>query len=76
MRLPIGIEIPYTDLQDRTSLIALAREAEDLGYDCIWCSEVYTYDAFTTLTQIACETSTISPAPDRSTGCPRCASSC
>ena len=59
MRLPIGIEIPYTDLQDRASLIALAREAEDLGYDCIWCSEVYTYDAFTTLTQIACETSTI-----------------
>lgn len=59
MRLPIGIEIPYTDLQDRAGLIALAREAEDLGYDCIWCSEVYTYDAFTTLTQIACETSTI-----------------
>ena len=59
MSLPIGIEIPYTDLQDRASLIALAREAEDLGYDCIWCSEVYTYDAFTTLTQIACETSTI-----------------
>ncbi|HJT37787.1 MAG TPA: LLM class F420-dependent oxidoreductase [Actinomycetota bacterium] len=59
MGLPIGIEIPYTDLQDRPGLIALAREAEDLEYDCIWCSEVYTYDAFTTLTQIACETSTI-----------------
>ncbi|MGZ4127919.1 MAG: LLM class F420-dependent oxidoreductase [Actinomycetota bacterium] len=59
MGVPIGIEIPYTDLQDRASLIALAREAEDLGYDCIWCSEVYTYDAFTTLTQIACETTTI-----------------
>jgi F420-dependent oxidoreductase-like protein len=59
MGLPIGIEIPYTDLQDRTGIVALAREAEDLGYDCIWCSEVYTYDAFTTLTQIACETSTI-----------------
>ena len=59
MGLPIGIEIPYTDLQDRAGIIALAREAEDLGYDCIWCSEVYTYDAFTTLTQIACETSTI-----------------
>src|ERR1051325_10176738 len=59
MRLPIGIEIPYTALQDRAGEITLAREAEDLGYDCIWCSEVYTYDAFTTLTQIACETSTI-----------------
>ena len=59
MALRIGIEIPYTDLQNRTDMIALAREAEDLGYDCIWCSEVYTYDAFTTLTQIACETSRI-----------------
>jgi F420-dependent oxidoreductase-like protein len=59
MRMPIGIEIPYTDLQDRAGMIALAREAEDLGYDAIWCSEVYTYDAFTTLTQIACETTTI-----------------
>lgn len=59
MTLKIGIEIPYTEMQDRVGMIALAREAEDLGYDCIWCSEVYTYDAFTTLTQIACATSTI-----------------
>jgi F420-dependent oxidoreductase-like protein len=59
MGLPIGIEIPYTDLQDRAGIIALAREAEDLGYDCIWCSEVYTYDAFTTLTHVAAATSTI-----------------
>ena len=57
--MKIGIEIPYTDLQDRAGIVALAREAEDLGYDCIWCSEVYTYDAFTTLTQIACATTTI-----------------
>lgn len=59
MALRIGIEIPYTDLQDRAGIAALAREAEDLGYDCIWCSEVYTYDAFTTLTQVACTTSRI-----------------
>lgn len=59
MSLKIGIEIPYTDLQNRDAIVALAREAEDLGYDCIWCSEVYTYDAFTTLTHIACSTSTI-----------------
>lgn len=59
MGLRIGIEIPYTEMQDREGMIALAREAEAEGYDCIWCSEVYTYDAFTTLTQIACATSTI-----------------
>jgi F420-dependent oxidoreductase-like protein len=59
MSIPLGIEIPYTDLQNRDDLIALAREAEDLGYDAIWCSEVYTYDAFTTLTHIAAHTSRI-----------------
>lgn len=59
MALKIGIEFPYTEMHDREGIIALAREAEDLGYDCIWGSEVYTYDVFTTLTQIACATSTI-----------------
>lgn len=59
MKMKIGIEIPYTDMHDRPGMIALAREAEDLGYDCIWCSEVYTFDAFTTLTQIACATERI-----------------
>lgn len=57
MIIKIGIEIPYTDVSDREGIIRLAREAEDLGYHAIWCSEVYTYDAFTTLTQIACHTS-------------------
>ncbi|HEX9775835.1 MAG TPA: LLM class F420-dependent oxidoreductase [Actinomycetota bacterium] len=59
MTLRIGIEINYAELQDRTAIVALARAAEDLGFDCIWCSEVYTYDAFTTLTHIACNTTRI-----------------
>ncbi len=59
MSLKIGIEIPYTDMQNRDDLVAIAREAEDLGFDCIWCSEVYTYDAFTTLTHIAANTERI-----------------
>jgi F420-dependent oxidoreductase-like protein len=59
MTLRLGIEIPYTDLQNRDDLVALAREAEDLGYDSIWCSEVYTYDTFTTLTHIAANTERI-----------------
>jgi F420-dependent oxidoreductase-like protein len=57
--LKLGIEIPYTEMHDRDGIVALARAAEDLGYDCIWCSEVYTFDAFTTLTQIACATDRI-----------------
>ncbi len=57
--MKIGIEIPYPEMHDRAGMIALAKQAEDLGYDTIWCSEVYTYDAFTTLTQLACETTTI-----------------
>lgn len=59
MTLQLGVEIPYPEMHDRRSLIELAREAEGEGYDTIWCSEVYTYDAFTTLTQIACETESI-----------------
>jgi F420-dependent oxidoreductase-like protein len=59
MALRLGIEIPYPEMHERGGLIALAREAEAEGYDCIWCSEVYTYDAFTTLTQIACATERI-----------------
>jgi len=59
MTLRIGIEINYTEVQNREDNVRLAREAEDLGYDAIWCSEVYTYDAFTTLTHLACNTSTL-----------------
>ena len=59
MSLKIGIEIPYTDVANRDDLVTIAREAEDLGYHAMWCSEVYTYDAFTTLTHIAANTSTI-----------------
>ena len=59
MSLKLGLELPYTEMGDRASLIGLAREAESLGYDAVWCSELYSFDAFTTLTQIACETDRI-----------------
>jgi len=59
MTLKLGVELPYTDTGDRDSLIGLAREAEALGFDAVWCSELYSFDAFTTLTQIACTTSRI-----------------
>jgi F420-dependent oxidoreductase-like protein len=53
MTLKLGLELPYTEMGDRESLVSLAREAEALGYDAVWCSELYSFDAFTTLTQIA-----------------------
>jgi len=59
MTLKLGLELPYTEMGDRDALIALSRHAEALGYDAIWCSELYSFDAFTTLTQIACATETI-----------------
>jgi F420-dependent oxidoreductase-like protein len=57
--LKLGVELPYTDMHDRASMLALARDAEALGYDAVWVSELYSFDAFTTLTHIACGTETI-----------------
>ena len=59
MTIKLGIELPYTETHDRDGLIALAREAEALGYDSVWASELYSFDAFTTLTQIATATDRI-----------------
>lgn len=59
MALKLGIELPYTETHDREGLIVLAREAEALGYEAVWASELYSFDAFTTLTQIACATERI-----------------
>ena len=59
MTLKLGVELPYTEMHDRPSMLALAREAEALGYDAVWVSELYSFDAFTTLTHIACGTERI-----------------
>src|SRR6266496_574396 len=59
MSLKLGLELPYTETGDRDAIISLSRHAEALGFDAIWCSELYSFDAFTTLTQIACATTTI-----------------
>jgi F420-dependent oxidoreductase-like protein len=59
MTLKLGVELPYTEMHERDSILALARDAEALGYDAIWVSELYSFDAFTTLTHIACGTERI-----------------
>ena len=40
-------------------IIALAKEAENLGYDTIWCPEIYGMDCFTPLAWIGAHTSRI-----------------
>ncbi|MHB8512070.1 MAG: LLM class F420-dependent oxidoreductase [Actinomycetota bacterium] len=59
MTLTLGLELPYTETSNREGLIALAQAAEKNGFDSIWASELYSYDAFTTLTHLACHTSSI-----------------
>lgn len=59
MALKLGLEMPYPEAHKREESVELARAAEANGFDSIWVSELYSYDAFTTLTHLACNTSTI-----------------
>lgn len=59
MSLRLGLEMPYHDAQDRASNVDLARAAEANGFDAVWVSELYSYDCFTTLTHLACNTTSI-----------------
>jgi F420-dependent oxidoreductase-like protein len=59
MSLKLGVMLNYAAAHDRADLIASAREAEALGYDSVWASEAWSYDVFTTLTLIACNTERI-----------------
>ncbi|MFY9589074.1 MAG: LLM class F420-dependent oxidoreductase [Actinomycetota bacterium] len=59
MTLKLGLELPYTEMHERDAMLALARDAEALGYDAIWVSELYSFDAFTTLTHLAVGTDRI-----------------
>ncbi|MGH7341337.1 MAG: LLM class flavin-dependent oxidoreductase, partial [Candidatus Rokuibacteriota bacterium] len=59
MGLHLGFQVPYTEMHDREATIALARAAEDAGFASVWASELYSFDVFTTLTQLALATSRI-----------------
>lgn len=59
MTLRLALELPYPEAQNRADMIELARAAEGSGFDSIWASELYSYDCFTTLTHLACHTTTI-----------------
>lgn len=59
MTLKLGVEMPYPEAHRRAEAVELVRAAEANGFDSVWVSELYSYDAFTTLTHLACNTSTI-----------------
>ena len=55
----IAITFSSRDNNDDSDLIAVAREADRLGYDSFWTGESWGRDAFTVLTMLACNTERI-----------------
>lgn len=51
--------MPYTDDLPRESVRTFVQAADRLGYDRIWVAEAYGWDAFTVLTEMACQTERI-----------------
>ena len=54
-----GLGIGPTGAPGGERMIDLAKEAENLGYDTIWCPEIYGMDCFTPLAWIGAHTTKI-----------------
>lgn len=57
--LKLGLALGYWGAQPPTNHVALAQEAERLGYDSVWTAEAYGSDAITPLTWIGAHTERI-----------------
>ena len=55
----IGLTLPRTEDVSRQEIVDIVQQAEALGYDSVWVGESWGRDAFTWLTQLACQTHTI-----------------
>lgn len=57
--MKLGLTIPYTDRIPRETTLAFVQAADRLGYDTVWIAEVYGWDGFTVLTDLANHTERI-----------------
>ncbi|HSR24981.1 MAG TPA: LLM class F420-dependent oxidoreductase [Candidatus Eisenbacteria bacterium] len=57
--MKVGLTIPYTDDVPRETTRAFVQAADRLGFDTVWVAEAYGWDAFTVLTEMACQTERI-----------------
>lgn len=55
----IGFTLHIEDALSSTDYVHLVQRLEDLGYDSVWSGESWGREVFTTLTQLACNTSRI-----------------
>jgi F420-dependent oxidoreductase-like protein len=55
-RMKLGLQLGYWQAQPPRDFVALAQEAERLGYDSVWTAEAWGSDAFTPLAWIAAHT--------------------
>ena len=57
--LKLGVQLGYWQRHPHANFVALAQEAERLGYDSVWTAEAWGSDAFTPLAWIGAHTSRI-----------------
>src|SRR5512135_3107006 len=57
--MKLGLQLGYWQAQPPTNHVALAQEAERLGFDSVWTAEAWGSDAFTPLAWIGAQTSRI-----------------
>ena len=58
--MKLGLIVGHMNAPGGAKIIELAQETEALGYDTIWCAEIYGTDCFTPLTWIGAHTSLLS----------------
>ena len=57
--MKLGVQLGYFGAQPPENIIAIAQEAETLGYEAIWTAEAWGSDVFTPLSWIGAHTSKI-----------------
>ena len=61
--MKLGVQLGYFGAQPTENIVAIAQEAETLGYETIWTAEAWGSDVFTPLSWIGAHTSKIKLLP-------------